>query len=122
MGNPSSVQSSNTNSQLQSAIVIPDDSDEQVTIQVRVPYEAFRLYREGTYNICILPKNQRHLRQYSKAVRKYASLFDNFHLSIQKTRHSSLFISSYFSMSSYQAQIRIRSFYQLTILKIIVIF
>ena len=68
MGNPSSVPSAKNP---QSAIVIPDEDDEQVIIQVRVPYEAFRLYREGTYNICILPKNQRHLRQYSKAVRKY---------------------------------------------------
>ena len=67
MGHPSPISSSSA----QTSIVVPDDGDEQVTIQVRVPYEAFRLYREGTYNICILPKNQRHLRQYSKAVRKY---------------------------------------------------
>jgi hypothetical protein len=99
MGNPSSVQSAN-NSQLQSAIVIPDDGDEQVTIQVRVPYEAFRLYREGTYNICILPKNQRHLRQYSKAVRKYASII--------KTPAIQPYLSAV-STSSYQAVIRYAS-------------
>ena len=100
MGNPSSVASAN------SAIVIPDDGDEQVTIQVRVPYEAFRLYREGTYNICILPKNQRHLRQYSKAVRKY--------LSVQQTRHSTFFIRSFNFQLSTSYQICIRPFYQLT--------
>ncbi|CAG5096074.1 Oidioi.mRNA.OKI2018_I69.XSR.g14464.t3.cds [Oikopleura dioica] len=64
MGHPSTVATSS----VRPPIAVPDDGDEQVTIQVRVPYEAFRLYREGNYNICILPKNHRELRQYSKAV------------------------------------------------------
>ena len=45
----------------------PDAKNETVTIQLRIPYSAYRLYKKGNYQLCILPNRFLDQPQFSKA-------------------------------------------------------
>ena len=49
------------------ALHLPSTSQETVTIQLKVPYSEYKLYRKGSYQLCILPKRLTTQPKYQRA-------------------------------------------------------